>query len=157
MEYVREIRLTTAARALLVSNDNVNDIAYEVGFSSPLYYYRVFEKWNVTTPNRYRRKLHELKSSAKETIYYNVETKKEDLEHFIAFHFAKLQVPELWLSPFVPYNGLPIESDVNFILDTNPNHNIKSSKPIIFYHQNKTDMFPYNDQSEAFRVYPLYL
>ena len=27
MEYVREIRLTTAARALLVSNDNINDLS----------------------------------------------------------------------------------------------------------------------------------
>lgn len=108
-KFVNDIRAYKAASLLLETDKNISDIAYEVGFSSPLYYYRVFEKWNVTTPNRYRRKLHELKSSAKETTYYNVETKKEDLEHFIAFHFAKLQVPELWLSPFVPYKGLPIE------------------------------------------------
>ena len=54
MEYVREIRLTTAARALLVSNDNINDIAYACGYE---YYYfiREFKSAFGFTPNEYRK------------------------------------------------------------------------------------------------------
>ena len=55
MEYVREIRLTTAARALLVSNDNVNDIAYEVGYEDANYFIREFKAAFGCTPNQYRR------------------------------------------------------------------------------------------------------
>ena len=55
MEYVREIRLTTAARALLVSNDNVNDIAYEVGYEDANYFIREFKAAFGFTPNQYRR------------------------------------------------------------------------------------------------------
>ena len=43
MEYVREIRLTTAARALLVSNKNINDIAYECGYEDANYFIREFK------------------------------------------------------------------------------------------------------------------
>ena len=55
MEYVREIRLSTAARALLVSNDNVNDIAYEVGYEDANYFIREFKAAFGFTPNQYRR------------------------------------------------------------------------------------------------------
>lgn len=55
MEYVREIRLTTAARALLVSNDNINDIAYEVGYEDANYFIREFKSAFGFTPNQYRR------------------------------------------------------------------------------------------------------
>lgn len=55
MEYVREIRLTTAARALLVSNDNVNDIAYEVGYEDANYFIREFKAAFGFTPNQYRK------------------------------------------------------------------------------------------------------
>ena len=55
MEYVREIRPTTAARALLVSNDNDNDIAYEVGYEDANYFIREFKAAFGFTPNQYRR------------------------------------------------------------------------------------------------------
>lgn len=55
MEYVREIRLTTAARALLVSNDNINDIAYECGYEDPNYFIREFKAAFGFTPNQYRK------------------------------------------------------------------------------------------------------
>lgn len=35
MAYIKELRLTTAARRLLVSNDNISDIGYEVGYEDP--------------------------------------------------------------------------------------------------------------------------
>lgn len=55
MEYVREIRLTTAARALLVSNKNINDIAYECGYEDANYFIREFKSAFGFTPNQYRK------------------------------------------------------------------------------------------------------
>lgn len=55
MEYVREIRLTIAARALLVSNKNINDIAYECGYEDANYFIREFKSAFGFTPNQYRK------------------------------------------------------------------------------------------------------
>lgn len=55
MEYVREIRLTTAARALLVSNKNINDIAYECGYEDANYFIREFKSAFGLQPNQYRK------------------------------------------------------------------------------------------------------
>lgn len=55
MEYVREIRLTTAARALLVSNKNIIDIAYECGYEDANYFIREFKSAFGFTPNQYRK------------------------------------------------------------------------------------------------------
>ena len=54
MEYVREIRLVTAARKLLTSNDNINDIAYAVGYEDTNYFIREFKSAFGYTPNQYR-------------------------------------------------------------------------------------------------------
>ena len=59
MEYVREIRLTTAARALLVSNDNINDIAYQSGYEDANYFIREFKSAFGFTPNQYRKEARE--------------------------------------------------------------------------------------------------
>lgn len=55
MEYVREIRLTTAARSLLVSSDNINDIAYKCGYEDANYFIREFKSAFGFTPNQYRK------------------------------------------------------------------------------------------------------
>ena len=55
MKYVREIRLTTAARALLISNDNINDIAYRCGYEDANYFIREFKAAFGFTPNQYRK------------------------------------------------------------------------------------------------------
>lgn len=55
MEYVREIRLTTAARSLLVSSDNINDIAYKCGYEDANYFIREFKAAFGFTPNQYRK------------------------------------------------------------------------------------------------------
>lgn len=55
MQYVREIRLTTAARALLVTNDNVTDIAYQCGYEDTNYFIREFKEAFGFTPNQYRK------------------------------------------------------------------------------------------------------
>ncbi len=55
MEYVREIRLTTAARTLLLSDKNINDIAYDVGYEDTNYFIREFKAAFGFTPNQYRK------------------------------------------------------------------------------------------------------
>lgn len=55
MEYVKEIRLTTAAKRLLIGNENINDIAYSVGYDDTNYFIREFKSSFGLTPNRYRK------------------------------------------------------------------------------------------------------
>ena len=40
-------------------------------------------------------------------MYKQAKEKKEELEHFILFRFAELQVPELIDMSFIPFKGLP--------------------------------------------------
>lgn len=54
MAYLKDLRLTTAARKLLISRANVNDIAYEVGFDDSNYFIREFKAAFGYTPNQYR-------------------------------------------------------------------------------------------------------
>mgnify|MGYP000617829562 FL=1 len=54
-EFIRQVRLTTAARLLLVSNDPVNCIAYDVGFEDANHCTRVFRQAFGMTPGRYRK------------------------------------------------------------------------------------------------------
>ena len=54
-EFIRQVRLTTAARLLLVSNDPVNCIAHDVGFEDANHLTRVFRQAFGMTPGRYRK------------------------------------------------------------------------------------------------------
>ena len=54
-EFIRQVRLTTAARLLLVSNDPVNCIAHDVGFEEANHFTRVFKQAFGMTPGRYRK------------------------------------------------------------------------------------------------------
>lgn len=54
MVYIKELKLTSAARKLLVSNANISDIAYELGYEDPNYFIREFKKAFGYTPNQYR-------------------------------------------------------------------------------------------------------
>jgi hypothetical protein len=54
MVYVKELKLTTAARKLLVSNLHINDIAYELGYEDSNYFIREFKRAFGCTPNQYR-------------------------------------------------------------------------------------------------------
>lgn len=54
-EFIRQLRLTTAARILLVSNDPVNSIALQVGFEDTNHFIRVFKQTFGLTPNQYRK------------------------------------------------------------------------------------------------------
>lgn len=55
MEYIRDIRLTTAAKILLTENQNVMDIAYSVGYEDTNYFIREFKSSFGLTPNQYRK------------------------------------------------------------------------------------------------------
>ncbi|MDD3340173.1 MAG: AraC family transcriptional regulator [Lachnospiraceae bacterium] len=59
MAYIKELKLTTAARKLLVSSENISDIAYEVGYEDPNYFIREFKKAFGYTPRRYRQEAKE--------------------------------------------------------------------------------------------------
>lgn len=106
---VGDIRSYMSMKLLLDTDKNISDIAYEVGFSAPIYYYREFKSYNNMTPNQFRKMIRELSSNSVENEYFDVDAIKSDLEHSIAFRFAELQVPELWLMPFVPLKGFPSE------------------------------------------------
>ena len=54
-EFIRQVRLTTAARLLLVSNDPVNCIAHDVGFEDANHFTRVVRQAFGMTPGRYRK------------------------------------------------------------------------------------------------------
>lgn len=54
MSYVKEIKMTTAARKLLVSNKNISEISYEFGYEDPNYFIREFRQTFGYTPKQYR-------------------------------------------------------------------------------------------------------
>ena len=54
VDYLRDYRLTMAARLLLVSEDTVLNIAEEVGFENLSYFNRAFKKKYGVTPREYR-------------------------------------------------------------------------------------------------------
>ncbi len=55
MEYIRDLRLTTAAKMLLTENKNVMDVAYDVGYEDTNYFIREFKSSFGLTPNQYRK------------------------------------------------------------------------------------------------------
>ena len=54
MVYVKELKLTTAARKLLISNLHINEIAYELGYEDTNYFIREFKPSFGCTPRQYR-------------------------------------------------------------------------------------------------------
>lgn len=55
IDYLRDYRLTMAARLLLVSDETILSIAEEVGFDNLSYFNRVFKKKYGVTPSTYRK------------------------------------------------------------------------------------------------------
>ena len=55
VDYLRDYRLTMAARLLLVSDENILSIAEEVGFDNLSYFNRAFKKKYGVTPRDYRK------------------------------------------------------------------------------------------------------
>ena len=52
--YIRRLRMQKAAELLLQSNQNVSEIAFEVGFSDPKYFSRVFTQMYEKSPTAFR-------------------------------------------------------------------------------------------------------
>jgi len=53
--YINQLRIETAKRLLIGSEMSVNEIAYQVGFESPKYFYRTFKKLTDESPASFRR------------------------------------------------------------------------------------------------------
>lgn len=53
--YIRELRMTSAARMLLTSNREIAEIGYQVGFSDANYFSRTFRQVFGVSPHQYRR------------------------------------------------------------------------------------------------------
>ncbi len=55
MEFVNETRLTHAQKLLVESDKNILEIAYECGYESASYFYRLFKQANHMSPVTYRK------------------------------------------------------------------------------------------------------
>lgn len=106
-KFVNNIRMWKSTTFLLDTDKNISDISYEVGFSAPMYYYKIFKLWTKMTPNQYRKSMRAAQRDSEENTYYRSAAIKEELEHYIAFYFAAIQMPQLWLAPFIPGKGVP--------------------------------------------------
>lgn len=53
-DFIKEIRMATAARLLLVSDERISSIAYTVGFDDPNYFARKFRERFGVSPQAYR-------------------------------------------------------------------------------------------------------
>jgi AraC-like DNA-binding protein len=58
-DFLHEIRMATAARKLLISDDRISSIAYEVGFEDPNYFTRKFKDQFGISPQQYRKNARE--------------------------------------------------------------------------------------------------
>lgn len=56
VDYINDVRLKKAKRALLETNAKIHDIARSVGFESPTYFARLFKRHEGMTPQEYREK-----------------------------------------------------------------------------------------------------
>ena len=54
-EFIRETKMTHAARKLLVTNEPISAIAYELGYEAPSYFTKCFKEVFGVTPQEYRR------------------------------------------------------------------------------------------------------
>lgn len=56
-EYIQTLRFKKAVELMACTNQNISEIAYEIGFSDPNYFSKVFKKVYKETPTVYRKKL----------------------------------------------------------------------------------------------------
>ncbi|MCI8539517.1 MAG: helix-turn-helix transcriptional regulator [Oscillospiraceae bacterium] len=52
--FVKDLRMTTAARRLLVTDERISSIAYELGFDDANYFSRIFKTFFGVSPQEYR-------------------------------------------------------------------------------------------------------
>lgn len=58
-EFISDLRMVTAARLLLISNERISAVAYELGYSDQNYFNRLFKKTFGVSPGRYRKQSRE--------------------------------------------------------------------------------------------------
>lgn len=56
MKYLNDVRLKVSCRMLLSTNHTISEIAYNCGFSDPLYYSRLFRKKYKVSPSEYKKR-----------------------------------------------------------------------------------------------------
>ena len=56
ISYINSLRIETAKRLLTATRENINEIAYKVGFESPKYFYRSFRALTGDTPAGFRKR-----------------------------------------------------------------------------------------------------
>jgi AraC-like DNA-binding protein len=59
MEFVNETRLAHAIKLLVETDKNILEIAFECGYESSSYFYRLFRKQNKVSPQEYRKQSNE--------------------------------------------------------------------------------------------------
>lgn len=56
IDYVQTLRIEEAKQSLLTEKKAVDDIAFEVGYTDPTYFRRLFKRRTGTTPSKYRQR-----------------------------------------------------------------------------------------------------
>ncbi len=55
ISYINNVRVEKAKNLLISTDFGIDEIAYQVGFGTPKYFYRIFKKMTGTSPSRFRR------------------------------------------------------------------------------------------------------
>lgn len=58
VSYIHQLRIEAAKRLLKESELNINEVAYQVGFESPKYFYRSFTRLVKQSPSNFRKEMH---------------------------------------------------------------------------------------------------
>lgn len=58
-EFLKDIRMMAAARKIMVTNERISTIAYELGFEDPNYFSRLFKSVFGVSPQHYRKIAHQ--------------------------------------------------------------------------------------------------
>ena len=59
-DFIKDTKMTNAARKLLVTNEPISSIAYELGYEAPSYFAKCFKEVFGISPLEYRRTFHEM-------------------------------------------------------------------------------------------------
>ncbi|WP_319511994.1 AraC family transcriptional regulator [uncultured Draconibacterium sp.] len=57
MEFVNETRIAHAQKLLIETDKNILEVAYECGYESSSYFYRIFKKYHNVSPVNYRKQI----------------------------------------------------------------------------------------------------
>ena len=59
-DFIKDIKMTNAARKLLVTNEPISSIAYALGYETPSYFAKCFKEVFGLSPQEYRRTSHDV-------------------------------------------------------------------------------------------------